>query len=498
MVDIQTLTSFNNISLTLTSFLVVYTYLWYRKTYSFWSRRGVNGPTPWPIVGNLWPLFFNSYKKVDLANLKKYGKIYGYYEGTQPVLAISDPVILEKIYITNHQDFPNFLELTSPDPLDSNQIMAQEGLNWKRHRSIVSSCFSSSKMKNAAEKTRVCKKALVKYLHSLNGGEVDAKSVFRLYALDVVGKVVFSVEVNAFENQNSQMVKSVGDFFVGFTAWNLFVLSNFPSWVTPYLAKSMNSEDTMAYAKQFVAHVVNGRKDGKDKSDDFVQILVDATSDKDKIEVDGKGLSEIEAMADAVFLFGASYDTTTATMAVASFYLAHNPHVQDRILKELNDVCKAEHITYDELSQMHYLEAVVTETLRLQAPDTRGFRRTVRDDTLIPGTDIKVPANQLVSICYYAAHYDQDNYDEPHKFKPERFLDEEGKKNKKLPFYGFGGGQRMCAGTRLAYLNVKESLATILREFKVEKGPNTPEAVEHEVGAIVLNPGNLFVRFVRR
>ncbi|KAI1298607.1 Cytochrome P450 3A21 [Halotydeus destructor] len=492
MADLQTLFSSVNITFALTSFLLIYSYIWYKKTYSFWSRRGVSGPTPWPLVGSVWPLFFDTYKNVDLDNFRKFGHVYGYYDGTKPVLAISDPVILEKIFISNFQDFSNFLEITSQDPLDFNQIMAQDSQAWRRHRAVVSTCFSSSKMKTVGEKTRVCKKTMVKYLHSLKGQEVDAKKVFRLYTLDSIGKVLFSVDVNAFDNQDCQMVKSVGDFFVKFTAWNLFVLNTFPAWIGKYLSKAYDSEDTMEYLKSFVSHVVKSRKSDADRRDDLVQTLIDAKNEKCKVDQDGKGLSEIEVVANAVFLFGASYDSSIQTLCSAVFYLAHNPHVQDKMLDEVNSISKGEHISYDELNQMNYLEAVVTETLRLESPDARGFRRAVRD-TVIPGTDIKVPKDQLISILFYVSHFDEANYDEPYKFRPERFLDDQGNKKKKSPFYAFGDGQRMCAGIRLAYLSQKESLATIVRNFRIEKGPSTPDAIVHDAGAVALYPSNFFV-----
>ncbi|KAI1286376.1 Cytochrome P450 3A5 [Halotydeus destructor] len=497
MTDLSASANFTNISVLIASSMLIYGYLWYRRTYSFWSRRGVRGPTPLPFVGNMWPLFFNSYKKVDMDNFKKYGHVYGYYDGTLPVLAVSDPAILEKIYVTNWSDFPEFLKIESPDPLENHQMPTLEGKEWKRQRKVISNCFSGSKMKTASENIAACQISMIDYLRTFDGKEVDAKKVFRLHALDVVGKVFYSIDVDAFNNQDSQLVSSVGDFFSGFTAWNFFVMGSFPSWAVPYFAQGFVAADAMAYMKQFVVHIVNGKKAAPDKRDDLVQVLIDATTDEETIKKDGKGLSEIEVLANAIGMFGASYDTTTSAMSRTAWFLAHHPDVQERIMRDINDICKSESVTYEDLSQMHYLEAVVTETLRIEAVDTRGFRRTVRE-TVIPGTDIVVPGDQLISACFYPAHYDERYFDEPDKFKPERYLDDTGNKNRKLPFFAFGGGQRMCAGTRLAYLGIKQSLATILRRFKIEKGPNTPNVVEQEAGTFMMNPDNLFIRFVER
>ncbi|KAI1298594.1 Cytochrome P450 3A11 [Halotydeus destructor] len=484
-----------NGSIALIGILLVSAYWWYKRTYSFWSRRGVKGPTPLPFFGNMIPLFFQSYKKVDLENFKKYGNIYGYYDGSLPILAVSDPAVLEKVYVSEFADFANFLEIKSPDPLDYSQILGQEGQNWKRHRSYISSSFTGSRMKSAFNRMQDCEKSMMKYLIALDGQEITTKKVFRLNTLNIVGRTFFSVDFDAYNKQDSQLVSKVRDIFVRFTAWYLFVLGNFPYWAASYLAPSASSDDSSEMLKGFITHTVNGRKYLAEKSEDHLQVLLDAIDDEDKVQRDGRGLTEMEVMANSLGLVGAAYDSTTAAMSNTAWLLAQNPEVQEKIRDEIDAVCDGEEFTYDSLNKMTYLEAVISEALRLEPSDARGFRRTVRD-TIVPGTDIRLPANQEIAICYYPVHYDPANFDDPEAFKPERFLDNQGGKVKKLPFYGFGGGPRTCPGLRFSYMNMKLTLATILREFKIEKGSKAPPSVTHAPGAITQNPDNLSVRFV--
>jgi hypothetical protein len=45
---------------------------------NYWSSKGVKGPKPYPIVGNLLDSFFKPFYEVEEERLQKYGTIYGF------------------------------------------------------------------------------------------------------------------------------------------------------------------------------------------------------------------------------------------------------------------------------------------------------------------------------------------------------------------------------------------------------------------------------------
>ena len=102
-------------------FLVVRSYL---TTFSFWRKRGVKGPTPWPFFGNSLELIFGVGDQIDIRDGKKYGKVFGIFQGQKPVLIVNDPEILEKIYIKNFSQFMDHIDFSSPDPMDMNHVLS--------------------------------------------------------------------------------------------------------------------------------------------------------------------------------------------------------------------------------------------------------------------------------------------------------------------------------------------------------------------------------------
>ena len=70
-------------------------------------------------------------------------------------------------------------------------------------------------------------------------------------------------------------------------------------------------------------------------------------------------------------------------------------------------------------------------------------------------------------------HQKEDVYPEPHKFKPERFLEREFSA---YEFFPFGGGKRRCIGEALAKLEMKLVLATIISQYELELIERSPRS----------------------
>jgi cytochrome P450 len=106
-----------------------------------------------------------------------------------------------------------------------------------------------------------------------------------------------------------------------------------------------------------------------------------------------------------------------------------------------------------------------------------------------------VPADTAVAISIVALHHREDLYPDPHKFRPERFVDRKPGSYTWLPF---GGGIRRCLGAALAMAEQRVVLKAIARRTDLIAADSAPEAArQRNVTMIPARGGRVTVQHNR-
>ncbi|XP_064494196.1 steroid 21-hydroxylase isoform X4 [Pseudopipra pipra] len=112
------------------------------------------------------------------------------------------------------------------------------------------------------------------------------------------------------------------------------------------------------------------------------------------------------------------------------------------------------------------LQATVSETLRLRPPAPLGLPHCALRHTSLGG--LPIVAGTILVPNLLAAQQDPVIWQQPEAFLPERFLSPGAPWRSLLPF---GCGARSCPGEALARAELFVFLGLILREFRLEPGP---------------------------
>ena len=85
---------------------------------------------------------------------------------------------------------------------------------------------------------------------------------------------------------------------------------------------------------------------------------------------DGKGhkLTDSEIVGQNIVFLQAGSETSSITLGFTSYHLAIYPEVQDKLQEEIDRICPGDVIDYQSLQGMVYLDAVISETLRVFPP----------------------------------------------------------------------------------------------------------------------------------
>lgn len=359
--------------------------------------------------------------------------------------------------------------------------------------------FSTSKLRSMTSVMRSCQLNVLKVLdqYADSGRDLPIEKIYTLAICQVVSKCFYSIDIDVYSKESETYVKSARSFFDGASSLNWFLLANLPSWALRVFGLGFGDVDCSAYFKDVVRHALEQR-DKNDLRNDLIQLLIDAR-EKNK-ESGDKGLSEIEAIANAIVVFAAGFDTSKNSMGLIVWRLAIHQDVQEKvyqeILHQLGDDLERQ-LTYDDYAKLTYLEAMINETLRTTSIDSRGVRVTT-SDTTIPFTDIHVPKGTTIHIPFYVVHFDKNNWPEPMKFDPERFLPEHKDTIKPCTYLAFGAGPRECVGRRFAMLDLKACVVDIVRNYKVLRSASTKDYYQYKMRIFMTCPYDCVVKLERR
>ena len=106
----------------------------------------------------------------------------------------------------------------------------------------------------------------------------------------------------------------------------------------------------------------------QDIDDDNSEDLFRQSDDKQTVKntkVKGE-VTEMDILATSFIFFIAGYETTAATLSNMFYSLAINKECQQKLYEEVQKC--GPNFSYEDVSQMPYLEACVAETLRLYNP----------------------------------------------------------------------------------------------------------------------------------
>ena len=172
-------------------------------------------------------------------------------------------------------------------------------------------------------------------------------------------------------------------------------------------------------------------------------------------------------------------ETTSNTVEWAMAELMQKPELLAKVREELDAVVGRDAVVEEShLPQLHYLHAVLKETLRLHpALPLLVPRETMRRIT-VSGYD--VPARTRVFVNAWAIGRDPASWDDPEEFVPERFDGDVAAASffnrARFEFLPFGAGRRMCPGIDMGVATTEFTLANLLYCFDWE----LPEGVRRE------------------
>nr|XP_043620721.1 cytochrome P450 Tp4149-like [Erigeron canadensis] len=433
-----------------------------------------------PIIGNLHQIGSSPHLTLRALS-QKHGPLLLMHLGSVPLLVVSSAEGAREILKTHDLIFSNRPKLYFHDKLSygSKDIaFAPYGEYWRQAKSLMVLHFLSHKHVQSFQDIRG--KLLLRMIEMIGkscGSVIDMSEMLFLLTTNILCEVAFG--------QKNDDIKFKDVFVKSQALLGGFDIGNYIPWLSwvNWLRSGQANEIVKEY-DDFLDGIIDEHKNKSIKADvnggqtevrDLVDILLDVQKENTlKFKF---GRDTIKAIIFDVFTAGT--DTTNTTMEWALSELVRNPHVMKKLQTEVTKIAQGRSmISEDDLQEMHYLKAVMKESLRLHIPVPLLVTREAKEDVKVMEYDIAQGTQVMINA--WAIARDPLIWEEPEKFNPERFLnssiDYKGFDFELLPF---GAGRRGCPGTEFATVINELAIANIVLNYDLAV-PNegNPEEID--------------------
>ncbi|CAD0199578.1 unnamed protein product [Chrysodeixis includens] len=461
----------------LTTF-VVYCVYSYKKLHKYFEKKDIKYVPGVPIFGNVLKTTFLKCHFVDdmmkVYNAYPDERYVGFMEFTLPVILIRDPELIKSItikdfdYFTDHREF--FTE--ESDPLFAGSLLLMKGNRWRDMRTTLSPAFTASKMKLMMPFILDNTNNILEYLDENQSREVNVDDFIRRYTNDVIASAGFGLQVNSLKEKDNEFYK-LGSTIFEFTFWQRMMFmytSMFPELSRKTKARIFPDE-TYSFFRNIVVSTMEYRKKEKVGRPDMIQLLMETPKEWTPDEIIGQ-----------VFIFfAAGFETSASALVMTIHELAIHPDIQNKLFDEIKSFSEKKELTFDNISELKYLDCVFNETLRKWSPAIILDRTCVKTYELPPpregGPPCVINPGEVVYNMVNCLHMDPKHFPDPEVYDPERFSDENKHNIKPFTFMPFGSGPRICIGMRFAMIELKVLMYHILLNYKIVKSEKTMDPI---------------------
>ncbi|KHN71221.1 Cytochrome P450 2B19 [Toxocara canis] len=468
-------------------------YLFYEL---YWKRRWLPpGPTPWLLAGNM--LNFLCYESVDdmfLSWKQKYGAVMTFWVGPIPLVMVNEVEAMKKYFVRNADTFSNRWRNHVTDTFMGgvNGVVQIDGDKWREQRRFSLHVLRDFGVGRALMEDKIHFEVahFIEYLDQNRGQELNLCQATAVCVGNIINNILFghrfpqgSIEfhkLHSLLDEQSQLVISpvMGAYIAA-------------PWLTEIPLVNAKWKQLLTIRDQLWGyldvHIKQHKKNFNPEADptDFIYSYMKEMHRREANDIHPGFFGECQMKMLLLDLFFAGMETTVTTMKWGFLMVVIHPHTQNRIQKEL-DQCGAT-IQLSDRNKCPYTMATLNEIQRIANILPINLLRTVAEDVYMDG--YFYPAGTLCIPQISTVMGDHENFDDPKAFRPERFLESDGKTIKRYDaFMPFSIGKRQCLGESLARAELFLIFANALRNFRLRAAPSCPNPSTKRLLGLTVSP----------
>ncbi|KAJ8320952.1 hypothetical protein KUTeg_002539 [Tegillarca granosa] len=440
--------------------------IYFLLKYRTYSATAPPGPKGYPFIGNTFQI---DTKKLHIslsAFAKEYGEIYSVNVFGRNAVVLNSPELVREALLRepNASNFAARLQSYFGKEFMFNNadlVLSSNTEVWAKRRK-----FSHKLLKAYGEGLKIIEKKLHEALNNticdvrkFSGAAFDPEDVITSF---LVG-IITSLSVVEYDEVLNEVLKPRFSFMVR----TLPFLKYIPG-------KYKEIYERCRRAQLRFLELVKKEKDNMEGGGMIHDLYA---------ELPKGWLTEEEIFAILTNMISAGLLTSKGTIWSMIQILISRPEVQKKLQEEVDTVVGHDRLpSLSDKSSMPYTEAVLYETLRYISHIPLAVPHSNSRDSKLKGYDIKKGSMILINV--WNIHHDEEFYNKPFDFCPERFLGHDGQIEPadspvRQSFLAFGIGKRACIGEVFAKNRIFLFLASMMQHFTFEsEDGNIPEIMD--------------------
>ena len=278
--------------------LIIGLYYWSTSTFDFWTSRGIVGPAPAPLIGNLKTnllgrMSFGEYIK-SLYDEYRDERMFGIFMRKQPFLVLIDPDLIKDVLI---KDFSTWSDrglkyFPRAEPL-SQHLVNLEPSKWRPLRHKLSPTFSSGKLKQMFYLILDCGGHLEKFLEKVVARKepVECREMTSKFTTDVIGSCAFGLQFDALTDEDSEFHKMGKNIFQPDWKKSLrFRIREFAPALYSLLGPLLVDWNIVNFFSNVMRDTMTRRQNTGMVRHDFIDLLMEMRKSTEKLGDNGKNI----------------------------------------------------------------------------------------------------------------------------------------------------------------------------------------------------------------
>jgi cytochrome P450 len=386
---------------------------------------------------------------------RDFGGLTSFRFGHRRIFLVSDPDLIEQVLVTDAKHYVKHFGARAYKPVLGNGLVTSEGDFWLRQRRLSQPAFHKQRVQSYAP---LMADLTDRMLDTWNpGAAVDVHFEFSSLTSAIALKTLFDLDDPGDRDRFTDTLRLA--FELMSTRFRRVVKP--PGWLPTPANRTLNRavKDLFAVVDGFIA----AGRSRPEPGNDLLSRLIAARDER------GQRMSDRQLREEMMTLYLAGHETTALTLWWSWYLISRHPGVEENLVAEWNRVLGGRTPTPDDLPNMPYTDAVLTEAMRVYPPVYLIGREATQDLEL---EGYRVKKGYTVFMSQWVNHHDARYFPNPDEFQPDRWLNGLAKQIPKYAYYPFGGGQRVCIGNTFALMESAIILAAVGQRYRFTLMPD--------------------------